>query len=221
MQKGSLKPEHRKAMAEYGLADIKDEGVVLLSFKKNEYLLQQGCPGEYVLLVLSGKMKVFIMSPNGKTLLFCFYTGQGILGEAEFATGTETAAMSVQAITDVTCVGIPRNRCQEALSQNIFFMNAVSRALAGKLFRCTRNSAVTILYSLESRLCAYIAMTNDNGWFNEKLTEISEVLGTSYRHLLRTLDSLCKQGVLRKADKGYIVADFDVLKQKGEDYYLE
>lgn len=221
MTKQKLQPEHRKEMAKYGLSDMDDESISVLCFKKHEYLLQQGCPGEYLLLVLSGRMKVFIMSPNGKTLLFCFYTGQGILGEAEFATGAKTAAMSVQAITDVTCIGIPRGRYQEALSQNIVFMNAVSSALAGKLFRCTRNSAVTILYSLESRLCAYIAMTNDNGFFNEKLTEISEVLGTSYRHLLRTLDGLCKQGVLRKDGKSYFVADFEALKQKGEDYYLE
>ena len=221
MTKEKLKPEHMEVMTEYGLAGMIADDLSALHFKKNEYILQQGYTSEYVLLVLAGKMKVFIMSPNGKTLLFCFYTTRGILGEAEFATGTILAAMSVQAITDVTCIGIPRERYQETLSQNIVFMNAVSSALAGKLFRCTRNSAVTILYSLESRLCAYIAMTNDNGCFIEKLTEISEVLGTSYRHLLRTLDSLCKQGVLQKAAKGYHVANPAALSQKGDDYYLE
>lgn len=221
MTKEKLSPGHRKVLQEYGLNEISWEDLFVLHFKKNEFMLQQGYASEYVLLILSGKMKVFIISPNGKTLLFCFYTTKGILGDAEFATGATCAAMSVQAITDATCIGIPRDRYQEYLSQNTAFMNAVSSALANKLFRCTRNSAVTILYSLESRLCAYIAMTNDNGVFNEKMTEISEVLGTSYRHLLRTLDSLCKQGVLQKAAKGYYVANQAALSQKGDDYYLE
>ena len=221
MTKEKLRPEHMEVMAEYGLADINGEDVSVLHFRKNETLLAQGYPSETILLVLSGKMKVFIMSPNGKTLLFCFYTTKGILGEAEFATGAKTAAMSVQAITDVSCIGIPRERYHEYLTQNITFMRAVSEALAKKLFRCTRNSAITILYSLESRLCAYIAMTNSNGYFNEKLTEVSEVLGTSYRHLLRTLDNLCKQGNLQKAEKGYLVTNQAALTQKGDDFYLE
>ncbi len=221
MLKQKLKPDDMKVLDEYGLADMNLDEVAVLHFRKNEYMLRQGYASESILLVLSGKMKVFIMSPNGKTLLFCFYTKRGILGEAEFATGAETAAMSVQAITDVYCIGIPRDRYHDYLTRNIAFMNAVSAALASKLFRCTRNSAVTILYSLESRLCAYIAMMSDNGCFNEKLTEISEALGTSYRHLLRTLDSLCRQGVLRKAGKGYHVEDREALERIGDDYYLE
>jgi CRP/FNR family putative post-exponential-phase nitrogen-starvation transcriptional regulator len=220
MTKEKLKPEHISVLGDYGLEDMDRGDVSVLHFKKNEYILQQGYPSEYVFLVLSGKMKVFITSPNGKTLLFCFYTMRGILGEAEFATDEDIAAMSVQAITEVYCIGISRSRGQEYLKQNNAFLNAVNTALAAKLFRCTRNSAVTILYSLESRLCAYISMTNENGFFNEKLTEVSQMLGTSYRHLMRTLDILCRQGILIKEKRGYHVADSTLLKEKGEDYYL-
>jgi CRP/FNR family transcriptional regulator, putaive post-exponential-phase nitrogen-starvation regulator len=221
MVKEKLKPEHKTVLAEYGLSDLSVDGLSLLQYKKNEYMLRQGYACDFVLFVLSGRMKVFITSPNGKTLLFCFYSTRGILGEAEFATGAGLAAMSVQTITDATCIGIPRDRYEAVLKQNITFMNAVSDALAHKLFRCTRNSAVTILYSLESRLCAYIAMTNDKGCFSEKLTEVSEILGTSYRHLLRTLDSLCAQGILQKGVKCYHISDLAAMKLKGEDYYLE
>ena len=221
MIKEAILRQHRKVLEEYGLADINMNGLSVLRFKKNEYILRQGYSSEFLLLVISGRMKVFITSPSGKTLLFCFYTGTGILGEAEFATGKATASTSVQAITDVICIGIPRNRYQQYLKENLAFMNAVSNALALKLFRCTRNSAVTILHSLESRLCAYIAMTHEGGCFAEKLTEVSEVLGTSYRHLLRTLSGLCSQGVLQKSAKGYWVMDHAALRQKGDDFYLK
>ena len=220
MTKEKIAAEHLNVLDEYGLRDIEMDGVAVFHFKKNEYLCRQGDACHHVFLVLEGRMKVFIGSTNGKTLLFCFYTKTGILGEAELAADRDVAGTSVQAITDVYCIAIPRSRYEKYLKNNAAFMSKVSAALAGKLFRCTRNSAVTILYSLEARLCAYIAVTNDGGRFGEKMTEVSEMLGTSYRHLLRTLDSLCRQGILKKEQKGYMVLDKAVLEEKGDDYYL-
>ncbi len=220
MTKEKIAAEHLNTLDEYGLKDIEMDGISVFHFKRNEYLCRQGEACSHVFLVLEGRMKVFIGSTNGKTLLFCFYTKTGILGEAELAADKDAAGTSVQAITDVYCIAIPRSRYQKYLKNNAVFMSQVSAALAGKLFRCTRNSAVTILYSLEARLCAYIAVTNDGGRFSEKMTEISEMLGTSYRHLLRTLDSLCRQGILQKAERGYMILNKEALEKKGDDYYL-
>ncbi len=218
--KQKLRPEHLYALDEYGLTDMCMQDIAVFYFQRNEFIVRQGDICEYVFLVLAGRMKVFIDSPNGKTLLFCFYAKSGILGEAEFAADRDIAGTSVQAITDVYCIGIPRRRYQAYLKSNVVFLSKVSEALAGKLFRSTRNSAVTILYSVEARLCAYISMASDNDRFCEKLTEVSELLGTSYRHLLRTLDKLCSLGILQKAHKGYLVVDRKALEQKGDDYYL-
>ena len=220
MNKEKITPEHNSILAEYGLSDMGIDGLAVFHFRRNEYVFRQGDACDHIFLMLEGRMKVFIGSPNGKTLLFCFYTKSGILGEAEFAADEDISKTSVQAITDVYCIGIPRRRYQKYLKSNAAFMSRVSAALAGKLFRCTRNSAVTILYSLEARLCAYISMTNEGGRFSEKMTEVAEMLGASYRHLLRTLDKLCCQGILQKAQKGYIVLDKAALEQKGDDYYL-
>ncbi|OYO76234.1 hypothetical protein CG709_15530, partial [Lachnotalea glycerini] len=43
---------------------------------------------------------------------------------------------------------------------------------------------------------------SDNLIFSENLTALSELLGTSYRHLLRTLRNFCDNGYLLK-EKGY------------------
>ena len=214
MIKEGLRPEHRSVLAAYGLADIDPDGLFVLRFRKNEYLFRQGHAGGYILLIITGRMKVFVMSPDGKSLLFCFYSGSGILGEVEFATGREIASTSVQAVTDVACIGIPLSRYQTVLKSNLAFLNALSGALAAKFLRSTQNSAAAILQPLEPRLCAYIAMTSESGCFAEKLTEVSELLGTSYRHLLRTLDSLCNQGILAKAAKGYHIKSAAALRQK-------
>ena len=81
------------------------------------------------------------------------------------------------------------------------------------------NNASNILYPFESRLCAYISMTSQDGTFCEKLTELSEYLGTSYRHLLRTLENLCTKGILEKASDGYRIKDDLELRSIGVQYY--
>lgn len=220
MIKEKLCAEHYDILAQYGLKDLDSSEMVLLRYKSEEFIIRQGYACTYVLIILDGRMKIFNTAQNGRTLLFCFNTATGIMGELEFATDADAAASSVQAMTSVTCIGIPRARYQKELKNNAVFMNAVSTALAQKMFQSNNNSAINILQTLDVRLCAYIAMTSTNGYFKEKLTEIAEILGTSYRHLLRTLDNLCRQGLLQKTKSGYLIKDAAALKQKGGDYYL-
>lgn len=55
--------------------------------------------------------------------------------------------------------------------------------------------------------------------FHENLTEIAELLGTSYRHLLRTLSELCDKGILKKEGSSYIVTDERTLMELSADLY--
>lgn len=71
------------------------------------------------------------------------------------------------------------------------------------------NSSINLLYPLENRLASYInelLLINNNESlyvdFDESLVNIAEHLGSSYRHLLRTLNVLCEKEVLQKDDKG-------------------
>jgi CRP/FNR family transcriptional regulator, putaive post-exponential-phase nitrogen-starvation regulator len=55
--------------------------------------------------------------------------------------------------------------------------------------------------------------------FHENLTEIAELLGTSYRHLLRTLSELCDKDILKKEGSSYIVTDEKTLMELSADLY--
>lgn len=215
MKREPLKREHIAVLDVYGLGGVDHSPIYLSVFAGGEFILRQGYTCPYVYIVLDGKMKVFLTVPDGRTLLVSYYASNVILGEVELALDNDTAASSVQAITEVSCICIPRDRYQAEMKDSIPFINAVSAELAQKLFCSNRNSASTILHSLETRLCAYIANTNINGYFKETLTEVAEILGTSYRHLLRTLEKLCRKGVLEKTHRGYLIRDMDILKHSG------
>lgn len=209
---------HKKYLSDFGLADIDLDGLILRNYKKGEFLCEQGYPLDSLILIAEGRIKVCSMASNGKTLLFCYNDPGTVLGEVELMTHAY-ASSSVCAATDVQGIAIPFDRYRDYLLSNITFMNRISLILAEIVAQNSINGASNILYPFESRLCAYIAMTNENGCFNEKLTELAEFLGTSYRHLLRTLDNLCKKGVIEKVQQGFVVKDDLKLRTIGIKYY--
>lgn len=208
----------KKELQKYGLSDFDAQGVKVLKFKKGEHLCQEGFPMDYFLFMMEGKAKAYTNLSNGKSLLLCFYANAGVLGEVELMTDG-ICTTNVQALSDVTCMAIPMREYRDNLRNNISFMNLVASHLAKKLDRSAKNGAINILLPLEARLCSYIIMISEDGLFKENLTGVAELLGTSYRHLLRTIDGLRKEHVLEKIPGGYKIADRTELQRRAQDFY--
>ena len=198
----------------------------LLFYRKNEYMFKEGEPIEYLLFIVEGKAKVFTTVSNGKSLLLCFYPESRVLGDIEIFEGI-TATTNVQAIEDSFCIGISRENVTIHLLNDSKFLRFICSSLGQKLNRCAKNSAINLLYSLENRLASYILAASEvsgkNGsrllTFNENLSELSELLGTSYRHLHRALNSLCGKGVIRKLASGYEITDPAEIRRLAADLY--
>ena len=98
--------------------------------------------------------------------------------------------------------------------------------LGEKLSCDSNNSSINLLYPLENRLASYIVAfvkVDDNKIkkfvFKESYSEISELLGTSYRHLNRTLNKFCSEGILKKNKKDYVIENFERLLCLAGDLY--
>lgn len=212
-----LTPVQKEYLSGFGLEEIDPDGLIIRNYKKGEILCEQGSPMDELLLITGGRVKVCSMAANGKTLLFCYNEPGTILGEVELMTHAFASA-SVFAASDVQCIVIPIDRYRDYLLSNNAFMNRICLIMAEIVVQNSINNASNILYPFESRLCAYISMTHENGCFNQKLTELAEFLGTSYRHLLRTLDNLCTKGLIEKTPQGYVIKDHLKLRKLGINY---
>ena len=173
---------------------------------------------EQLLFIIDGKAKSYITLPDERKLLVGFYVKRGILGDVELLTDG-ICKQTVEALTEVTCIAISLEHSEERLRTNMDFMNFLGGQLAQKYTKTARGGAVNLMTNLETRLCSYILMTNEEGIFCENLTDVSEMLGTSYRHLLRTIDALRRDGVVEKAVKGYEVKDGMELQQRAQNFY--
>lgn len=220
MQQLPLSPLQRQAMAAAGLPPDALSGAAALRFAQGEAVCTAGRPLAYLMLVLSGRAKVSVLAENGRELLLCFSQAGDIIGDLELMLGTSTAETSIRAMTDVICAGVPLARNRETLRTHTEFLNRAGAALAGKLKRSTENCSHIILYPLEARLCAYIAATARSGMFAEPLTETAELIGTSYRHLLRALERLTAEGLIAHAGRGhYRIVNAAALHVRGEGLY--
>ncbi len=205
----------------------------LLLFRKSEFMVKEGEEIPYLLFLTEGKAKVFTSLSNGKSLLLCFYQSFKVLGDLE-AVDSVKAVTNVQAIEDTYCIGISYRNVRKYLLEDAKFLRYVCSSLGGKLNRCSKNSSINLLYPLENRLASYIYTTGERIiladseknhtnktviQFNENLTEIAELLGTSYRHLLRTLSELCIRKIIKKTDSSYYVIDEKVLQELSADLY--
>jgi len=200
----------------------------LLLFKKNEHICREGEHMNYLFFFVEGKAKIYITLSNGKSLLLCFNEGFKVLGDMEIIS-LKPAATNVQVIKDTYCIGISFESAREHLLNDAKFLRFICDLLGGKLSRCSTNSSINLLYPLENRLASYILATSEKSdsiyertiKFNENLTEISELLGTSYRHLLRTLNTLCLKGVIKKKDNYFEIIDENTLRKLSADLYKE
>lgn len=196
----------------------------LILFNKNEFIYRENEKLDYIYFFVQGKLKVYRTLENGKILLLSFYYPLMVLGDLELV-NYERADANIQVVEDSYCIGMAFEDVREVLLKDPLFLRYVCDSLGRKLKQTSKNSSINILYPLENRLASYIAdmviEDEDHIKFYGNLTETAELLGASYRHLLRTLKTLCNKNILEKKKDYYEVINVEKLKEIASDMYKE
>lgn len=202
----------------------------LVRFSRNDMIYSDKQTLDYIYFFISGKLKVCSNLSNGKSLLLCFFEDFEILGDLELFKLTPVNN-TIKVVKESYCIAIPINNetIKKALLSDVQFLNFLSLSLANKLYKISEISSLNILCALEIRLATYILSLSEkhidknatyNLVFSENLTETAELLGTSYRHLLRTMQHFVKIGLLEKQEDHYLIKDIDQLKALSSDSLL-
>lgn len=181
-------------------------------FNKDEYIFTQFDKPNYVYFFVSGKAKVHQVNKNGSVTLIKFYVARDLVGDLELLDIAATST-SLQAMEEVHCIGINTGKYKDLLLNDVVFLKALATQLGRKLLEDTYNFSKNQTYTVENRLAAFILTSQVDGCFNETLTEVADYIGTSYRHLLRVLATLCSSGYLTKGSCGYQILDLKKLEE--------
>jgi len=220
MKKLPLSQTDIELLSQYGLKELDLTKATRNHFEQGEYLSKEGEPLQYIFFVVSGKARVLLSLSDGKQLLLGDFISKGIIGDIELMADVRINQSTLKAATDLVCIALPLKEYRIVLKTNVAFLNHIGRELAEKLMQRAINGAITTLQPLETRLCAYILQTAKDGVFQENLTEVANMVGGSYRHLLRCLDKLCREYVLEKDEGGYYVVNEGALAKRTGDLYV-
>ena len=187
-----------------------------MQFKSGDTIFQEGATPNCLYALLQGKAKVYKVHENGRVSIIEFLKAPALIGEMELIRARDES-IGVVALTDCFCEVIKTTSCREKLLNDAAFLRFLCEHLGKKAADNANRAAVNTAYPLSVRLARFILLTQQNGFYREKHTEVAEYLGVTYRHLLYVLAAFTDRGILKKTTQGYQILDFNKLQTVAEE----
>lgn len=212
IENSRLMEQYLKTCKSWFGCDLSRFPVRILRFEKGELICCAEEPLAYLCFIISGRAKTYSIMENGKRFLSGVYQRPELVGDLELLSDTPINSY-VEALGETDCLGIALEGNKMKLLNDLEILRVMGRELAVKLKNSTRFAAAGLTYPLEQRLADYILNTEYNGIFSEHMGELSELMGTSYRHLLRSMKNLCETEVLEKNGSRYRIKNREELRR--------
>ncbi len=192
-------------------------------YEKEEYILESGETLEYYYLLVDGKIKIYYPFENGKSMLLKFYKDFNTIGDLELLKGIPILC-NIDAVEDTYLIAIPSAVLREKYFNNIKLLHHLVDSLSEKLYGTINNSSYNFVYPLINRLSSYLVehLTDKNYIIlNSSYLEIAQFLGTTYRHLNRTLKEMESKSIIKCDDKKIYILDIDQLRELSKNIYIK
>ncbi|WP_139488659.1 Crp/Fnr family transcriptional regulator [Brevibacillus dissolubilis] len=220
------------SVKKYQLGDIFDRGVIsemkLIELEKGEILCTNGDQMNHLYMLVQGKLKISTFLPNGKSLLLRFNDPLALIGDVEFIHQFEVKN-HVEAVKKCLLIGLSYKVLHETCSDNPAFLTFLLKTVSYKLYTFSHSTRLNLLVPVENRFASYLVSTLlDEGASSfsheiktSKLTEIAELLGTSYRHLNRVVQKFCSEEIIERRNKSLWVKNGEKLKELADGSLYE
>lgn len=200
----------------------------LLAFEKGENVCKSGEIMEYFYFNVKGKMKIYTLMEDGKSLLLRFNKPLSILGDVELFSGFKTRC-NVEPLNEAHLIAIPMELVRMKAGDDPTFLKSVVQSLSYRLYTISNATSLNLLYPLSKRFASYvISITCDetdvkriNEIKTSSMTELATLLGTSYRHLNRTIREFIDDGIIKRENGRIIILDYAKLKERAGGHLYE
>jgi len=199
-----------------------------LEVPAGDYILRVEEEARDLMFFVEGRAKVFSIMENGSSLLVRFYRPLELLGDVELY-AFDRYLLNVQALTDVVCLCLPAELVRRSAEKNSALLTAICASLGRKLASFNATSAINLRYPLRNRLASYLlALSQEGGqggsrsadYATDRLGELADLLGTSYRNLSRVVGEFRRNGILEQHRGQIRLHDPQRLAELARDIYL-
>ena len=190
-------------------------------FNRAQIIFSEGDEGNGFYVVISGRVKIFKLSPDGKEqILHIFGPGEPI-GEVPVFAG-ENFPANAEAMEKSRLLFFPRNSFTGLIQQNPSIAMNLLAILSKRLRRFTSLIEDLSLKEVPGRLAAYLFyLSNQKSGTNEleltiTKTQLASLLGTIPETLSRILGKMSSQGLIESDGKKIRILDPDSLEDLAE-----
>jgi CRP/FNR family transcriptional regulator len=174
--------------------------------------------------LLSGNMRVFITSPDGRQLTVRYVRAGALVGTRARLAG-QAVALKAQAMTDSTFVEFDHSKWEQLRKTSTAFNHALTGELTRRLEDVYRAFAMYSFATLRERLAAHLldaAEATAEGGLVAPMThrELAEALGSAREVVSRGLRDLQAEGAIGVARGGIQIADLTRLVATAGTWWL-
>lgn len=197
--------------------------VQLHFYEGEERILKSGEVLEYYYLLVHGKIKIYYPFENGKSMTLKFYKDFNTIGDLELFKNMPILC-DIDAVEDTFLIGIPSTILREKYFDNVKLLHHLVDSLSEKLYGTINNSSYNYVYPLISRVASYLLeyLTDKNYIIlNSSYLDIAQFLGTTYRHLNRTLKEMESRLIIKCDDKKIYILNINKLRELSKNNYIK
>ncbi|MHA7821047.1 MAG: Crp/Fnr family transcriptional regulator [Erythrobacter sp.] len=195
--------------------------------KRGEVILQQGDePGDFAVFILSGSVKVSMVSATGREIILNYSSAGDVVGEIAMLDQQPRTA-TVSATEPSSVLVIPAHAFQAAALANPASMAGVMRALASRLRQSNLVVESDRTFSMAPRLARALVRLLDPAdpegrrlRFNPSQSDLGAFAGIARENVSRLMSDWEERGVLKRSDRLLEIIDreyLDLLAEFGEE----
>lgn len=201
-------------------AEVQQE-MAVITFQNGQRLFSQDDEAHTLYFLVKGKLKISMLSPEGKRLILAFKTPFDIVGDIEYIRDCNFIN-TVEAVTDIEVIGISHHTLRKHMNENAAWLQFLLRTITRKFESKSRAMNFNLLYTVDVRVASYLlSMTPTQPVLDStSLIDMADLIGTSYRHLNRVLQQFEQAGwLVKKRGKITLIDRKALLKQAGQNIY--
>jgi CRP-like cAMP-binding protein len=205
-------------IATWGATELEDllERAQLCPMKKGDVLLHQGDPGDYLIILLDGTIRVSMVASNGREIILDYLEPGSVIGEIALLDGGERTA-SATALGEGQYLKLGAKAFRDVLERH----PTVAWRLLKEMARRLRNANNTIesdrAFASGPRLARSLQRLVSNGAEGMPIrlsqSELGAFAGISRENINRQLGAWADAGVVALEQGRVRVLDMDVLEE--------
>lgn len=212
-----LSPADRAAVA--AVANVRE-------YARGETIFEQESPSNALYAIITGRVKIFRMMPNGKDLILEVFGPGDPLGAVALYMGRPFPAAAA-ALEDTTCVVIPRAMFFSLLETNPSLVRGLLLGLTTRLVELTNRLAELSGGRIEGRFARlFLKLAREMGRADRGGTfvplalsrqELADLTGTTIETCIRIMSRWGKDDTVRTEKDGFVILDRPALERLGSD----